>query len=94
VDWYANAKTAASLTVFYSLQHDAIDYVQANASEPWQASSLVGLRFTGLEGSLAWQPTRNQEWKFGWTGISGAQAALHGLQSEYVFNYLGEQCQL
>jgi iron complex outermembrane receptor protein len=25
--------------------------------------------------------------KLGWTGISGAQAALHGLQSEYIFNY-------
>ena len=25
--------------------------------------------------------------KFAWTGISGAQAALRGLESEYVFNY-------
>lgn len=87
VDWYANAKTAASFTVFYSQQHDAIDYVHANASKPWQATNLSGLRFAGLEGSLSWQPARNQELKLGWTGISGAQAALHGLQSEYVFNY-------
>jgi hypothetical protein len=73
--------------VFYSRQHDAIDYVRANASQRWQATNLVGLRFTGVEGSLSWQPTPNQEVKFGWTAISGAQAALHGLQSEYVFNY-------
>ncbi len=87
VDWFANAKMTASLTVFLSRQHDAIDYVRANPSEKWQASNLAGLRFAGLEGSLNWQPTRNQTVKLGWTGISGAQAALHGLQSEYVFNY-------
>jgi iron complex outermembrane receptor protein len=87
VDWYANAKMVASLTVFYSRQHDAIDYVRADASDPWQATNLQGLRFTGVEGSLRWMPTRNQTIQLGWTGISGAQNALHGLQSEYVFNY-------
>jgi iron complex outermembrane receptor protein len=87
VDWYANAKTAVSLTVFYSQQHDAIDYVRADASDPWQATNLQGLRFTGVEGSLRWTPTRNQTIQLGWTGISGAQNALHGLQSEYIFNY-------
>ena len=87
VDWYANAKIAGSLSLFYSRQHDAIDYVRASPGDKWQASNLAGLRFAGLEGSLNWQPTRNQTVKLGWTGISGAQAALHGLQSEYVFNY-------
>lgn len=87
VDWYANAKTEASLTVFYSRQHDAIDYVRANENDLWQATNLQGLRFTGVEGSLRWMPTRNQTIALGWTGISGAQSALHGLQSEYVFNY-------
>ncbi len=87
IDWYANARTTASLTVFYSRQHDAIDYVRANASEPWQAENLSGLSFTGAEGSLIWQATRNQQVRLGWTGLSGAQRALHGLQSEYVFNY-------
>jgi vitamin B12 transporter len=87
VDWYPSQRTTASLTFFYSRQHDAIDYVRANSTMPWQASNLVGLRFTGVEGSLNWRPTRNQMVTLGWTAISGAQAALHGLQSEYVFNY-------
>lgn len=87
VDWYPNTRTAASLTIFYSRQHDAIDYVRANASQPWQAQNLSGLRFTGVEGSFAWQATPNQQVRLGWTGLSGAQSALHGLQSEYVFNY-------
>jgi iron complex outermembrane receptor protein len=87
VDWYGSAKTTTSLTIFYSQQHDAIDYIRTNASEPWQATNLASLRFTGLEGSLTWHPTRNQKLKLGWTGISGARAALHGFESEYVFNY-------
>jgi len=87
LDWYANSKTAASLTIFYSRQHDAIDYVRANESQPWQAANLSGLRFTGVETSLLYQPTKNQTIKLGWTLINGAQKALHGLESEYVFNY-------
>jgi iron complex outermembrane receptor protein len=67
----------------------AVDAV-AVRFEPWQATNLTGLRFTGLEGSVTRQPTRNQELKLGWTGISGAQAALHGLQSEYVFKLPSE----
>lgn len=86
-DWYANARLTASITTFYSRQHDAIDYVRGNPSQLWQAANLVGLRFTGLEGSLTWKPSERQSVRLGWTGISGAQAALHGFESEYVFNY-------
>ena len=86
-DWYPDARLTASLTVFYSRQHDAIDYVRASPAQRWQAANLVGLRFTGVEGSLAWQLTQRQTIRLAWTGMSGAQAALHGLQSEYVFNY-------
>jgi vitamin B12 transporter len=87
VDWYASPSVAASVTVFYSRQHDAIDYVRANANDLWQATNLTGLRFTGAEASLRWVPSRNQTVQLGWTRISGAQQALHGLESEYVFNY-------
>jgi iron complex outermembrane receptor protein len=87
LDWYANSRTAASLTVFYSRQHDAIDYIRANATQPWQATNLTGLRFTGVEASLLYQPAKNQTIKLAWTAISGAQKALHGFQSEYIFNY-------
>jgi iron complex outermembrane receptor protein len=48
-DWYVSARIATSLTVFHSIQTDAIDYVRADASEPWQAENLSGLRgFCGL----------------------------------------------
>jgi outer membrane receptor protein involved in Fe transport len=87
VDWYANRRTTASLTTSYSRQHDTIDYVRANVMQPWRAVNLSGLRFAGLEGMLTWTLTRNQRIKLAWTGLSGAQAALHGLESEYIFNY-------
>ena len=86
-DWYINDRTAASLTVFYSRQTDAIDYLRASPASPWQANNLTGLRFTGVESLFQWHPTTRQSLKAAWTLLFGAQDALHGLQSEYVFNY-------
>lgn len=87
VDWYAAERITASLTVFYSRQHDAIDYLRANPSQMWRAENLSGVAFTGVESSVNWQATSHQTLRFSWTGLSGAQGALHGLQSEYIFNY-------
>jgi iron complex outermembrane receptor protein len=86
-DWYINTRAAASVTVFYSRQHDTIDYVRASSSDPWQASNLSGVRFAGVESSMQWRPQGQQQVKLAWTLLSGAQSALHGLQSEYIFNY-------
>jgi iron complex outermembrane receptor protein len=86
-DWYAGPDITASLTVFYSRQHDAIDYVRADPSEKWHAANISGLSFTGVESSVHWQATSRQMLRFSWTAIHGAQAALHGLDSEYIFNY-------
>ncbi|WP_229741276.1 TonB-dependent receptor plug domain-containing protein [Silvibacterium dinghuense] len=87
VDWFPNTRTTASMTLFYSRQHDAIDYVRANDTEKWQATNLNGLRYAGVESSLGWRPTATQSIQLGWTILAGAQSALHGLQSQYVFNY-------
>ena len=86
-DWYAGTKITASATVFYSCQHDAIDYVRANPGQLWRAANLSGLSFTGVESSVNWQATPQQALRFSWTALSGAQSALHGLESEYIFNY-------
>jgi iron complex outermembrane receptor protein len=87
VDWYASARLAASLTVFHSIQTNAIDYVRANASALWQAENLTGLRFTGVEAAVDWRPWTGQQLRLALTTLSGAQNALGSLQSEYVFNY-------
>ena len=87
VDWNASTRLSVSVTGFYSRQHDAIDYVRASSAEPWVAVNLSGLHFSGAESSLTWIPSKSQTIRVAWTSLYGAQDALHGLQSEYVFNY-------
>jgi iron complex outermembrane receptor protein len=94
VDWNASARLALSVTGFYTRQHDAIDYVRASSAEPWMAVNLSGLHFSGVESSLTWIPVKSQTIRIAWTSLYGAQGALHGLQSEYVFNYPVENAHL
>ena len=97
-DWTPSAKLSLSFTGFYSQQRDTIDYVKSptvpNAYLPpdcpaniWCADNLNGLRFAGIESTMTWIPKKSQKVSIAWTGLHGAQGALHGLQSEYVFNY-------
>jgi iron complex outermembrane receptor protein len=87
LSWFPKRDLTATVTVFYSNQHNTIDYTRASAADPWKASNLPGLHFTGVEAAVEWAPTRTERVKASWTNLTGAQAALHGLQSEYVFNY-------
>jgi iron complex outermembrane receptor protein len=87
LDWAPSRRLSASVTGFYSRQHDAIDYVRTNSTMPWTAANLSGLHFVGVESSLTWLAAKGQTVRVAWTGLSGAQDALHGLQSEYIFNY-------
>jgi iron complex outermembrane receptor protein len=97
-DWAPSAKLTLSATGFYSQQHDTIDYVKsATLPNPylpagcpaniWCADNLNGFGFSGVETRLTWIPKKSQTVRIAWTGVHGAQSALHGLQSEYVFNY-------
>jgi outer membrane cobalamin receptor len=86
-DWAPSSRVSLSATAFYSRQHDTIDYVRANATDLWHATNLNGLHFAGAESSMTWSITESQSVNVAWTGLHGAQSALHGLQSEYVFNY-------
>jgi outer membrane cobalamin receptor len=86
-DWAASSRVSISATAFYSHQHATIDYVRTNANDLWRAANLNGLHFVGVESSLTWLPTQSQSVRIAWTALHGAQSALHGLQSEYVFNY-------
>ncbi|MGA2908493.1 MAG: TonB-dependent receptor [Terracidiphilus sp.] len=96
-DWTPSAKVTFSATGFYSQQHDTIDYVKSATPNPylpagcpaniWCADNLNGLHFAGIETSFTWIPKKSQTVRIEWTGLHGAQTALHGLESEYVFNY-------
>ena len=87
VDWSPSRRLEVSVTGFYSRQHDAIDYVRASSADQWHAANLSGLHFEGVESSLTWIPIPAQKVRVAWTALHGAQAALGGLQSRYVFNY-------
>jgi vitamin B12 transporter len=86
-DWYPNGHIAASVTAFYSSQKNTIDYARASSSDLWQATNLSSLHFAGVESSLNWRPNASQQLTLSWTFLKGTQGSLHGLQSEYVFNY-------
>ena len=87
VDWSPSSKFTASTTGFYTRQRNAIDYVRPTTNEKWHATNLSGLRFAGVELSATWLPTKSQRIQLAWTSLNGAQGALNGFQSEYVFNY-------
>jgi outer membrane cobalamin receptor len=80
-------RVSLAVTGFYTRQHNAIDYVRASSVQKWQAVNLNGLRFSGVESTFTWIPTQSQTVHVAWTALHGAQSALNGLQSEYVFNY-------
>ena len=97
-DWTPSTKLTFSATGFFSQQHDTIDYVKSAAvpnpylpagcpASIWCATNLNGLGFAGIETRLTWIPKKSQTVRIAWTGVHGAQSALHGLESEYVFNY-------
>lgn len=87
VDWFASARVFLESTVFTSLQHHAIDYVRANANDKYRATNLSNFQFTGWENTLHWRVNDANTMQASWTLLTGAQSALHGLQSAYVFNY-------
>lgn len=97
-DWAPSTKLTFSATGFFSQQHDTIDYVKSAAvpnpylpagcpASIWCATNLNGLGFAGIETRLTWIPKKSQTVRIAWTGVHGAQSALHGLESEYIFNY-------
>jgi iron complex outermembrane receptor protein len=86
-DWNRSSGLRASATVFHRRETNGIDYIRATPLERWQPVNFERLRFTGVETSLALQPVASQRIDISYTGLYGAQAALAGLLSKYVFNY-------
>ena len=91
MDVYPAEHWRGSVTVFSRHETDDIDYVRANSSAIWQALNFGRLTLTGVEGSLEWAPGKEQKFDLQYTGLHGAQAALEGFQSKYVFNYPTQQ---
>ena len=86
VDWYASNGVSLSATGFTSRQHDAIDYVRATSTSKYQAQNLRDLSFSGVEVAAQIRLSHSQYLRLAYTSAVGAQNALNGLQSRYVFN--------
>lgn len=86
VDWYASDRIAVSVTGFAARQHDAIDYVRASSDAKYQAQNLRDLSFNGVEVSGQVGLAHGQQVRLAYTATIGAQDALQGLQSRFVFN--------
>ncbi len=86
--WDQGGRYKAEATVFERREKNDIDYVRNVASNgPYQAMNINSINFTGVETSFGMRLPQNQEVNFSYTGLYGAQQALNGLQSRYLFNY-------
>lgn len=90
-DWHIGARIKLAATVFDRRETDDIDYVRANSSEIWQAMNFDRVSFVGGDAEFSTSLPHNQTLAAGYTVLHGAQAALNGLQSKYVFNYPTQQ---
>jgi iron complex outermembrane receptor protein len=86
-DWRRSDRFRFSATAFERRERNDIDYVRATTADPWQAMNIARLHFTGVEASAAIVPARGQELTVSYTALTGAEQALGGLLSKYVFNY-------
>jgi iron complex outermembrane receptor protein len=91
LDWHPASHLRGSVTAFTRRETDDIDYIRANSSDIWQATNFARLTLTGWEASLIWSLPKSQTAELEYTGLHGAQGALDGYQSEYVFNFPTQQ---
>ena len=87
IEWSARESLSGSVTVFRRNEHDVIDYVRSSQASVWQAVNIDNLQFTGVEVLTRAKLARSQQFDLDYTGLYGAQQALVGLQSKYVFDY-------
>lgn len=102
IDWNSGGRLALTATGFRRNERNGIDYVKCppgslfengtcvsspGASDLWHAYNIDNLHFTGVETLIRYRLNDRQEFDLGYSGLYGAQQALNGLISQYVFNY-------
>jgi iron complex outermembrane receptor protein len=85
--WNPGGRSSAELTVFRRLERNDIDYIKTSLSDPWQATNIQNLSFTGVEAALRFRLARSQELGVGYMVLHGSQHLMPGVTSKYVFNY-------
>ena len=85
--WDQGSRYRAEVTIFERRERNDIDYVRSSPTDIWHAANIDRLNFTGVESSLTIRLPRQQNVGIAYTALHGAQQALNGLESKYVFNY-------
>jgi iron complex outermembrane receptor protein len=85
--WDRGGRFKAEVTVFERREQNDIDYVRSSPTDIFRATNIQRLNFTGVETSFEMRLPRGQRVTIAYTGLHGAQQALNGLESKYVFNY-------
>ncbi len=78
---------SGDVVLFHRRERNDIDYVRSNPNEIWRAENIDNLRFTGFEAVFRFQLAASQRVDIAYTGLHGAQQALNGEQSKYIFEY-------
>lgn len=93
LDWVPNlgsvgnqSRLQLGLTGFTLRQSNAIDYSKYVPKAPWQATNVGHIAYSGLESTLSWHLTPNQQVVVGETFLHAA-APPAGLISEYAYNF-------
>ena len=81
------ARHTADVSAFRRHDKNGIDYIRSDVSEIWRAANISNLEFTGVEATVRFQIGASQRFDIAYAGLHGAQAALHGLESKYLFEY-------
>jgi iron complex outermembrane receptor protein len=87
LQWDQGGRFMADVTVFQRREANDIDYIKSSPTDLWHAENIARIHFTGAETAITFRLPREQRLQVAYTGLYGAQKALNGLESEYVFNY-------
>jgi iron complex outermembrane recepter protein len=87
VEWNASERLKVSAGVFVTRERNGIDFIRTSPVALWQATNFDQLNFTGADASVKVRAAKTQWVELRVTALHGAQDALNGLESKYVFNY-------
>ncbi len=86
-EWNLGGPVSAEVTAFHRRERNDIDYVRSSPDQPWQATNIARLNFTGVEAAVRFRLPKSQRLDVAYTALHGSQQALPGLTSKYVFEY-------
>ncbi len=87
LEWNPAGRLRGDVTLFHRRVKDGLDYIRYTPDDIWRAVNIANLSFTGVETGISLAPRRSQRLDVRYTGLRGAEDAVPGIYSKYVFNY-------